>query len=400
MLVTTDYIGGSLYCGSFHGPSDDPKSLVTSSAAIIAQGNTALVVSNPTRVTVLHLEPLASYYVFCTTTSSMGNFLSLAASTEIYVSASTECCKQIFLSWSTTTLVSDTASINAIEGKLNFAPREMVTVTLQAEVHNSSQTSVREPILVPNSFIFTNTSSSLAFSATVMARDVGTFAFNVSLFGASAGEYTLIYPSSRLFIVISSNVEPLTPSLLEARFASDGRYVELSFSSATNRAGYTGVFPCDRLLAFVMNQTAICRFTSASSIRISQSPLAALYNLDGSAISFLFVGTPITLLNSASPLTAACDGGRSIQACSQWARVPLVTVFVQPPLYVNPPFVVISSPDLVSSCQALTLDLTASSGSGGRAWRNVSVRVRRVGEIAVEGLLNAYMNSPQYTLSP
>ena len=52
--------------------------------------------------------------------------------------------------------------------------------------------------------------------------------------------------------------------------------------------------------------------------------------------------------------------------------VPSGSVVIQPPLIALVPVCVLSIPTQSGSCSDLTVDLSASTGSGGRPWKNVT----------------------------
>ena len=71
----------------------------------------------------------------------------------------------------------------------------------------------------------------------------------------------------------------------------------------------------------------------------------------------------------------------------------LVNVVIQPPALVLYPTVVLSLPSELSSCNNLTVDLSASTGAGGRFWQNVTFKVSATnGDDSLRSYLNSHYN--------
>ena len=120
--------------------------------------------------------------------------------------------------------------------------------------------------------------------------------------GGSANQFNVISSTSRVLEVIAVDAEPPTPLLLEARFTSDGAFVELLFDSQTNQAGFSSTFACSTLLSFSTISSAVCQFSARNVIRIFQSTASRTF--------FLSLGSEITLKSDTS-LRDFCVSGNT-----------------------------------------------------------------------------------------
>ena len=178
-------------------------------------------------------------------------------------------------------------------------------------------------------------------------------------------------------------VIPGTPQLSSAVFSNDGTNVFVSFTSATNKAGLSSQFACSSVLSFTGASTASCTWTSTTAITVYPSS------------STLSVGSAVAVVSN-SGVRAACPAAYSPAVCALWSQVATTSVFIQAPPSPALPLVVISMASVLSGCSPLSIDLSASSGSGGRAWLAPTFTV-----ISSEGdgsAVAAYLNR-NYTFS-
>ena len=151
--------------------------------------------------------------------------------------------------------------------------------------------------------------------------------------------------------VNNSDYEFNAPIILSGQFILDGQEIELRFDSATNMADLGGIsFLCNMTVHFVDAESTWCYWKSPTMLRIKQ----AKYLLPSDNVTLL--GGVVASVFSLNAVTAS-------------TTMPLGVALTSLPV------VKISSPTFVSSCAAFSLDLTLSSGSGGRKWKSVVVRV-------------------------
>jgi len=200
-------------------------------------------------------------------------------------------------------------------------------------------------------------SSSVTFPREVAfiagASGAGTYQLQVTLDGISANEYTVEYFGGLNEItVLSSSQEPPAPVANSARFANDGSSIFVSFDSNTDRGGFSSSFPCGDLLDFPFSSSALCNWADSSRIEIFGT-------------SYVMVGTSITI-----------RGGKILPHCEYMTcvanKVAQTSLSVDSPSDPILPIVSISTSTTIGGCNSIKLDLSGSSGSGGRPWKSIS----------------------------
>ena len=223
--------------------------------------------------------------------------------------------------------------------------------------------------------------------AFVAGAAAGRYIVNATLSGVSAVFYQIEGEGSGALIAVMDKLSTApVPRLVAAQFSSDGSSVVVSFSDATNRAGLIGSFPCARLLSFPDSQSATCQWKSAETL--------AVY--PGGSSSIQAVGSSLTLLEGLS-LRAECRS--SELHCASYAAAKTSTVPITPPATLTLPTVMISTAPLVSGCVGLTVDLSASSGSGGRPWRTPVFEVTESSNDPSATVIASMLNSA-FSFSP
>ena len=122
-------------------------------------------------------------------------------------------------------------------------------------------------------------------------------------------------------------------------------------------------FPCSTMFKFVGSSKVLCRWKDYSKV---------LVNLDTN--SRITIGDIITLLPSNS-IKAICRGGLSPEKCSEWNSTISANVTVTPPDDPLIPTVVLTAPNIVGKCDNISIDVSASLGSGGRYWQSTKFHV-------------------------
>jgi hypothetical protein len=83
----------------------------------------------------------------------------------------------------------------------------------------------------------------------------------------------------------------------------------------------------------------------------------------------------------------------SLYTSSNYSANPMANVIIQPPTVTLYPTVVLSLPSELSACNSLTVDLSASTGAGGRLWMAVVFTVKATnGDSSLAPYLNANYN--------
>jgi hypothetical protein len=175
-----------------------------------------------------------------------------------------------------------------------------------------------------------------------------------------------------------------TPKVISAKFLPNASFVVISFDSPTNKGYYHSYFPCNSLFSFASVNTAKCQWLNFVDIALhSQAPIVDVEMI-----------ISIKVPNS---VTAFCSSNSS-NICKSLPTVCNQSFIVTAPQDLESPSVSISAPDVLSWCDPLTIDLTASIGSGGRSWKSIYFEVS-VYHGSDTKSLQTFLNS-NYSFSP
>eukprot|EP01039_Chlorochromonas_danica_P010633 gene10633-11785_t len=293
-------------------------------------------------------------------------------------------------------------------------PRAQVELSISKVVSTTNVTvvEVMQSVLAPS--VFNVSSSSLAIS--LVGLEQGSYLLKAVMkaggtgTGVDASQFAIIYSNNNdsalsyvLFQVVSNETPLAAPSLLSVVYAPDGSYLLASFGGETNRGGLgEAKFGCSRLLSFSCVEKAVCQWQDDKTMKMYFSSLPSSVNQSQCALP----GSQVKLSASAA-VKAKCYSGCS--TVSAWPNSSTTTLIsIAAPSDKVSPQVVINSNDKIGSCVMLLLDLTASSGDGGRQWASSEVVVSRTPNVATLNnadqtsleALQGYLSSSNYTLFP
>ena len=336
------------------------------------------------------LEPSTAYNVYCFTVSTQAVVMStdvmvVAASLDV----STLCCKTVQIDISSATATESTNNPGTITVSLDSAPTSDLVVSLTTSFTSTDGTvSSRSTALFPSTLSFTNVVSSAFSVGYVAPSDTGVDAIIVVLSGSSAAEYspTVIFENSISDVtVIGALVALPPPSLTSVRFSADGSALSVKFTGASDRANFAGsTFTCSNLLSFPGISTSSCRWTDKTTLRVSLGAFGA---------ATIAVGNNLTVLGGM--LRASC-GDNTATFCATWNTTAAATSTVLVPLTPVSPTVSASVPSVLGACTPLTIDLSGSTGSGGRAFSHSFTVQHSAGN---SSFINSFLAS-KYSLSP
>ena len=120
---------------------------------------------------------------------------------------------------------------------LSSAPASSVTIT--PTVFNSAGSASSALAVLPASTVFTSTATSLTGSFVLSGSEVlsGTFSVRLVPSGASVAQFGTI-TTTTVKVVNASSPTPV-PSVVKAQFANSGATIDVTFSAATNKGGFT-----------------------------------------------------------------------------------------------------------------------------------------------------------------
>ncbi len=354
-----------VYCAAYETSSHGTPTIND----VMYQSQATLTNNSIATVTIDSLIPHTNYSIYCLAMSSYGTTSSESSMLGTVTTIVTDCCKSIFVDLFDNTFLEDHIALNTIQLSIDAAP--------SAELIIDFVTSPSSSAVYPSSLAISSKSLQSIYELTIVAGAADVYSLALTLSGSSSNEYSVVYGSKGSnFTVLTTTQEPTTPVLLSAVLSDDGSYITLSFDSATDKSGYSYAFPCDNLLSFADNTLSKCVWSDdASKIMIYSSSSALTVN---SSISIL-----------GSKLKAKCYSDAN--TCSAWQFIPSDTVFVESPSVSSTPLVSIGAPSTINGCNSLSIDLSSSSGHGGRAWVSVAFSVESKGSNvdALESYLNA-----------
>lgn len=339
---------GSLVCAAYLSS----LAYTPSSVGILAtQGSLKRITSTSVSYSIANLVPGTSYDVFCATYSSYG--FPSGLNTVVSATVSTGCCRQVKVSLlsSAFTEIKDVPNALVINAG-NYPPVDL-TLSVSADYQQSvsSSSGVKTPFSPATWTLNSNSIRQQNFA--YLKNPSGIYNLTVALSGASAATYEVVFTTGKSFLVIGGGMEPKPPKLLSAQFSDDGTRIIVSFDSATDKGGYVNSFSCDAL--FNLKSSIKCQWTNDQVLTISAS-----------GDSGLSIDDPITL--KANLLKAKCI---LTEGCNSWSYAPASEVAVIAPVSPIIPTVKIVGPVQIGPCDNMQLDITGSTGSGGRAWSSV-----------------------------
>lgn len=357
---------GSVYCKAYMTMAEH-----MSSADVVATGSLGQVENGGGTTTMLvmlrNLIPSTSYRAVCTTFSD--DLIPLPDS--VFTSQSVNTLGSIFDTMCCKTATVASSLTSAVE---YVQVQDAVLVTLSAPpgangelIASLSLVGETSPSFFPGNVTFAATSdqSSLTASFSFLGNaNVGSHTLHLLLSGEAASSFTVIFTGDPVFVVSADAQAIPPPSLLSAKFAPSGTFVEVMFDSPTNRAGIESTtFDCCQLFYFGDNDCAAasCAWTNAATVRIFPSS-----NVN---VALLQLGDTVTVHTDV--LKAACVASSSLNDAAFCASFEFTTeqsVLILPPDNPTLPLVHISSPAVIGQCLDLSLSLSSSTGHGARQW--------------------------------
>ena len=340
-----------IYCAGYAQKSD----LDVRSESIVRDGVMVAAVNSPVQVDLANLHPSTDYKVYCFAQKSPvyhpSQFVRIVSQ-----SFRTSCCRPIYFGLRYPLVVN--VKENYISNFLtisagNVFPGDIITISLVVlDAQNMPSLSCT---FSPPSIIFKVLNSS------------NTFTYASNLFGCAVGEYTVRSDKS---ILSGNNVNAFqikfdtpnafsvvrefntAPTMLSASFSSDLSAVIVYFDMSIDTKSFSPLFDCSSIFMLPRGSRHKCRWNDVSMVYI-------LMAFD----SDIIVGDRIDLLS------------KSVKASGSSSYASAQTIAILSPTDPVSPDVVINCPTILSYCQDLNIDLSSSSGSGGRLWQSVSVVV-------------------------
>jgi hypothetical protein len=350
---------------------------------ILLSGTGLWTSSSSADVTLSSLSPSATYTIYCLTMTQTGAYSSLTTSISQAVTISTQCCKSVTGKIVVPSVYLGAAVTSALQISLSSQPSSAVTITVVVKKNNAIVPSVIFPL---NITLYSYSPSLAASFAWISPTVAGSYEISAIISGPSSLEYYSVYFAQSVINVFAPASEPTLPSISRVQFSSSGVYVTASFTAAVGSVSTlltTGWSSCIDILSFRFANESTCQLSSdALSITILPSYRSALV-----------VGDVISVLGGS--LRAACS---SADACTSWKSVAAASSTLSGPDAPVKPEVVMSAPSILGSCGDYVVDLTQSTGSGGRDWSNVSFKV--VSADSNASVIEDYLNNNKAVFPP
>jgi hypothetical protein len=369
---------GSLVCRAYLSSSLPPVSseiLVLQSVAITGTSTPSSATSTSANYLLTGLVPSSTYDLYCASLSLSSIPMSTAWMLLSKMSVQTNCCRSITVKLKQLLMDDMTAIPFALSINVE-APSLEETLQLTISAYDTTSLKQKE-MFSPSAVSFSSSSASLKIDLVYLPVTSGSYKLNISLLGTSQGDYKVVFPDGDV-LVVKGTEDMLSPPLIQrSEFSPDGSKIIVTFTSPTNRGGALNLADCFSL------------FTS-SLLPIS----SRCFWVNDSALDILSIGSSVDLGDVLSMkegvLKARCTSQMD-PTCSSWRSNDHQNTTIRSSDVVVSPVVTVSMTSEICSCDDLTLDLTSSSGSGGRPWRSFSVNV--VGSSPQITFLQEYLSS-------
>ena len=346
--------------------------------------------TEPVTVVISGLLALVSYTAYCHVELSDGSGSTYTDMISMSREFSTSCCRRILLTNSPASVYGDVSQYS-IAGNSDISSyvfsyhlesppsRGSVVITPTISLIDGS-TKNATLVSVPSSSEFFSTISPSKlkgiFYLSTSPEVSGTFLISLVVSGQDSKNFT----ASTTTVDIMTISQPLqAPSLKSCQFDSSGGYLVIAFDKSTDQAGIiANEWSCSQLFIFADANTASCSWTSLSTIKVTFTALTASSLKPNDTLS-----VKGGMLRSACRSGTNCNNNhllRSQQIHTDIVHkdsvpyIPLssaLSVIVQRPALPVAPIIVVIVPTQIGACNDLMIDLSSSTGSGGRPWSSV-----------------------------
>jgi hypothetical protein len=187
------------------------------------------------------------------------------------------------------------------------------------------------------------------------------------------------------------------PNIDACQLSNDGSTIRCSFDRATDRGGLKRTHPCSELLHFNGIVNALCVWASDESLIIYPTG-----NGQDQTSELIQIGDVVTLLDFM--LRAKCPQLlSSASECLRWPTSGNVFAVLESPVEPLSPSIKIWAPSVLSYCSDYLLDLTSSTGDGGRDWSFYMITITSVvqsNKSVIDAKAISEFYQDQYQFSP
>lgn len=352
-------MAGNLYCGAIR------SNVQLQSILAVKQVSKPLIVAfaGVVNVVVNSLVADSQYTLYCVTKSFDKQTMPLSETLQAALPFQTLCCRSILVRQNpgvTTQYIASTLRTETIfRFLLDSQPNDYTRLSLRVYgdvcAGSSSSSSVAGVSVLPTLAEFYRNSTSLVTSFVIRSTNPGCYVVIASSSGS-----TYYQPANMSITIRNVRVVPSTPSFTSVVLSAHGSRLFCYFDVDTDLgsgalSSTSNSFACSSILTFIGVSKSTCFWANATT-------LVSLLPSSSASVSPI-VGGNVTLL--ANIIRAACQSGTT---CSTYATVSRTTRYVESPSNPVSPKASLSGLQQVSSCNAVILDPTESTGFGNRPW--------------------------------
>ena len=374
LTIHADIVGeGTVFCAAYDTTSCSlPTSTVDIKNSGFASTTTVGSVVSSVEVVILGLFAETTYRIYCGTSDFQLHAMDIDTVRNHSINATTTCCKRIVFDTANMTDLTMFSSVPSqaspsVRFHLNSVPDALISVEISLSSRFCGNDSVSNKYRVnssiiavhPSSFNFKNDSLPTSGSFVVDAPP------GCYIITARARHYAM----AQLYVSIQNSSRPLSPpSLVSASFSDDALWVNLHFSSPTDKgrnllAQPESYFPCNKLIILHNNLSATCQW-------ISSTHLAAIISPSMLEVPIIRVGDTVQVRDGA--IRSYCKGSVPTSICNQYPYARSSAAVIIAPLRPIIPIVSIIGPQVTGMNTLLTIDPTGSSGRGAQPWLAIS----------------------------
>lgn len=338
------------------------------------------------------LIPVSNYRLYCMLESTFGKYTSLEEIERNAVSFQTPCCKEVRLLNAPSYLYADptkylTSSLETVTFtyQLSHPPSENVSIIPSLHWLKGNETiSLTEfnVSFLPPLITFLSKDTQLTGSFVIVCNVIVPQDYQLSFeyTGMSKTEYGSI--RNHTLRILADHSLPPAPKLQSAVLDENGLGMYIMFASDTNSANfsYGAKWNCNEMLSFRGANNTVCTWLNSTTIR-------GIFGTNQQLLSnFMEIGDTVTLLPHI--LKAACNSD-----CKDYVFSSSHSLQLQKPHQFVNPIVLARVTDIVGSCDDIIIDISASTGSGGKSWENISIIMSDVVGIVNTTTINDYVST-------
>jgi hypothetical protein len=377
-----------LQCAVYQDP-DFPLSINN----VIFQNHKAISENLYAVLTIPNLATGIDYRLYCIT-RDFDNIISMSYGRllETSISVQLKGSRKLFVDLSSTVVSTTKQHVNILTISWQKLPTDDLTIVLNTvygeDVTVDNNKNVTQNINIssvfePKVLEFSPSRKYLSLKASLPSNLIpGTYTLDFALLGPHASDYEISYSDSAQKFLVNNTYQPSAPGLKSVLFSDDGSYLVVKLDSNTNQGGFRTHFACTLMFDFQYAEDSSCVWVDKKTVYIYLKVAITTIEIERSVA----IGDEIVLLPDV--LRAECTASE-FETCQHYVASSLQNVSVSAPTGPITPALILSAPTIISACSGFTLDLTGSTGDGGRPWTKVSITVQSL-HSSTRGMLNNY----------